>query len=113
MEDKTSPIDALFERAEEYSKTSIELLKLKLLDKTTDVASSSVSSLAITFLLLVFLLFMSLGIALWLGEILGKSFYGFFIVAAFYFITGAVLYIFRHKWIKNIVSRSIIQRVLN
>ena len=32
---------SLLERATEYGKTSIELVKLKTLDKTTDIVSSS------------------------------------------------------------------------
>jgi prolipoprotein diacylglyceryltransferase len=53
-----------------------------------------------------------LGIALWLGEILGKLWYGFFIVAGFYAATGLVVYFFMREWIKNMVSNFIIKHVL-
>jgi hypothetical protein len=113
MEDKVSPFDSLLEKAEDYGKTSFELLKLKTLDKTSDVASSFVSSLVVTFTILFFLLFVSMGTAFWLGDILGKSSYGFFIVGAFYGIAGFVLYFFMNNWIKRIVSNSIIQHLFN
>lgn len=43
MEDEASPIESLFERAETYSKTSINLLKLKAIDKTADIISNLIS----------------------------------------------------------------------
>ncbi len=42
MEDNTRLLESLLERASEYVKTSLELVKLKALDKTTDVVSSLV-----------------------------------------------------------------------
>ena len=43
METKLNLIEPLLERAEVYGKTSFELLKLKSLDKTADLASTLVS----------------------------------------------------------------------
>jgi hypothetical protein len=59
-----------------------------------------------------FLLFLNLGLALWLGEILGKPFYGFFVVAAFYVITGIVIHFFMHRWIKKLAGNYFIKHVL-
>jgi len=41
MEDSANLLETLLERVTEYGKTSIELVKLKTLDKTTDIVSSS------------------------------------------------------------------------
>jgi len=112
MENKPSLLESLFERAEEYGKTSLELIKLKALDKTSDLASSFVSRLTVTFSLTAFLVMVSLGVAIWLGEILGKPWYGFFIVSAFYGILAFILYFFMHKWLKRIVSNLIIKQLL-
>jgi hypothetical protein len=113
MEDKIGMFDSLLEKAEDYGKTSFELLKLKTLDKTSDVASSFVSRLAVTGCVLFFLLFVSLGTAVWLGAILGNSWYGFFIVGAFYGIASFILYFFMNNWIKRIVGNSIVQHLFN
>ena len=40
MEDKTNIFESLLERASDYGKTSYELVKLKAVDKTSDVVSS-------------------------------------------------------------------------
>ena len=59
-----------------------------------------------------FILILNIGIALLLGEWFGKSYYGFFIVAAFYLLAGIVLHFFLHKWIKELISAVIIKQAL-
>jgi hypothetical protein len=59
-----------------------------------------------------FALVLNLGVALWLGELLGKSYYGFFIVAAFYLLAGLVLHFFLQRWIRKPISDLIITQAL-
>ena len=47
MPDDATPIESLFERAEDYSRTTVELLKLQAIDKTADVVSSLISRMAV------------------------------------------------------------------
>jgi len=112
MSNLATPVEALFEKAEDYSKTSIELFKLKVIDKSADLVSSLVVQFAIFMVGAVFSLIINIGIAMWLGELLGKSYYGFFAVAIFYAIVIALLLIFRHEWIKTPVSNSIISQMM-
>jgi fatty acid desaturase len=112
MEDNSKLLETLLERATDYGKTSFELLKLKVLDKTADVISSVIPSSVVFVLIATFMLFLNLGLALWLGEILGKMFYGFFVVAGFYALTGIIIHFFMHKRIKKLVSDYFIRRVL-
>ena len=112
MEDNTKLLESLLERATEYGKTSFELVKLKTIDKTTDVVSSLVPHSVVFVLIASFMLFLNLGLALWLGDILGKPFYGFFVVAAFYFLAGIIIHFFMHNWIKKLVGNYFIKRVL-
>ena len=112
MEDNNL-FESLFEKASEYGKTSYELVKLKALDKTSDVVSSFIPRSVVFVLIASFILFLNLGIALWLGDILGKLFYGFFVVSGIYVIAGIVIYFFMHKWLKRIVSDYFIKHILN
>jgi hypothetical protein len=112
MEDNAKPIESLLEKAAEYGKTSFELVKLKALDKTSDVVSSFIPHSVFFVLIASFMLFINLGLAFWLGEILGKAYFGFFVVAAFYGIIGIILHFFMHKRIKKLISNYIIKRVL-
>ncbi len=112
MEDNSKLLETLLDRATEYGQTSLELIKLKALDKATDVISSLIPNSVVFFLLASFMLFLNLGLALWLGEILGKMFYGFFVVAGFYAVTGFIIHFFMHNWLKRHISDYFIRRVL-
>ena len=112
MESTARTFETLYERAETYGKTTYELSKLKVLETTTVVVTSLVSRLSVILMISMFALVFNIGIALLLGEVLGKSYYGFFIVAAFYLLAGIVLHFFLHKWIKTPLSNLIITQAL-
>jgi hypothetical protein len=57
-------------------------------------------------------LIVNIGLALWVGKLLGDSFYGFFIVGGFYALLAIPLHIFREQWIKYPISNSIIKELL-
>lgn len=112
MEDNTKLFESLLERATEYGKTSYELVKLKVVDKSSDIVSSFIPHSIVFILIASFLLFLNLGLAFWLGEILGKIYLGFLVVAGFYVFTGIVVRFLLHKWIKNKVRNNIIKLLL-
>lgn len=112
MYNPDSLIESLFERAEAYGKTTYELSKLKLLKATIIVVPSLVSRLVVILMLTLFTLVFNIGIALFLGELLGELYYGFFIIAAFYLIAGIILHFFLHHWIKKPISNLIIKQAL-
>ena len=112
MEDKEKLIESLLERATEYGKTSYELIKLKTLDKTSDLVSSFIPHSVVFIVIASFFLFFNLGLAFWLGEIFGQIFYGFFAVAGFYIILAVVIHFFMHKWLKQKICDYIIKELL-
>ena len=102
----------LFEKAKDYSETTIELFKLNAIDKSAELGSSLVARLAIFMVVALFFLIINMGIALWIGELLGKTYYGFFVIGGFYVLVAILLHTFRHQWIKTPVSNSIINQML-
>ncbi|MCF8371565.1 MAG: hypothetical protein K9H64_08075 [Bacteroidales bacterium] len=112
MEEQENLIESLLERATEYGKISFELGKLKALDKTSKIGSSIIAHSLVSTFVVSFLLFFNLGIAFWLGEILGQTFIGFAVVAAFYGLIAIVIHLFFHKRIKKYVGDYIIKQVL-
>ena len=112
METTTAAVELLFERTEDYTKTSFELAKLKALSTTTDVVTTMLSKMSVIIMVSLFVLVFNVGVALLLGDLLGKSYYGFFIVAAFYLIGALILHFFLHQWIKKPVSELIITQAL-
>ena len=113
MNDKPNHIELLLENAADYGKTSFELLKLKALDKSSDVVSSIVPIIIVFVLIMSFFFFVSFGFAFWFGELFGKVYYGFFIVAAFYGIVGFIIHFCFRKRLKRLICNYIIKITLN
>ncbi|MFY7964703.1 MAG: phage holin family protein [Chitinophagaceae bacterium] len=113
METTQNSIDVLLEKAEQYGKTSLELFKLKAIEKTSNTISKLVIYCIAASVLMMFAIAANIGLALWLGDLLNKTYYGFFCVAGFYFIVGCVLLFVMKNAIKTKVGNSIILKMLN
>ncbi|MCX6224375.1 MAG: hypothetical protein NTV01_06425 [Bacteroidia bacterium] len=112
MEDIIKQIEILFEKAVDYGKTTIELAKLKAIDRISDIAASIIVKIVTGVVLFLFLLFASLGLALWLGEVLGKIYLGFLAVAAIYGVFAILAHLFLNRWIKKLICNFIIKKAL-
>jgi hypothetical protein len=112
MDEKENILSSLIDSVEDYGKTSFELFKLKRLDKASDMAATVISRLIAFIALMTFLLMASLGLAFWLGEVMGRIWYGFFAVGAFYLILGLLVYFSMHKGLKRIFADMIIHHTL-
>lgn len=113
METQTHSIELLIERAEKYGKTAIELYKLKAIERSAEVISSMVTNLIVITSFTLFFLVLNMALALWLGELMGKTYLGFLTVSISYGIIGIVLFIFRNKWISIPLRNSIITKALD
>lgn len=111
-ENSTKLLESLLDKAKEYGITTFELAKLKAIDKAADVVSSVIPVLIFIGMLATFLLFLNLGISLWLGEILGKPFYGFLIVSGFYLLAGLVVRFLLFDSVKRMIGDYFVKNVL-
>lgn len=111
--DNTPTVEVLFEKTESYVKVSAEVFKLKAINKISEVVSDLTASFAVIVFIVLFFLIFNIGVSLWIGELFGKMYLGFFTVSAFYMITGVILYLFRNTWIKIPLRNAIITRSLN
>jgi hypothetical protein len=112
MQNQSASIEDLFHKTGEYIETRVELVRLKAIDKSSEIVSSITASLVVLLIVMLCVFTFTIGIALWLGEVLGKSFYGFFAVALFYAIVALVFYLLRSKWIKTPITKMIIDKVI-
>lgn len=112
--ENASPISKLVQRVEDYAKTTLTLYKLTTVQKSADIVSGIVSKLLLLLVIAFFLLMLSVGASLWIGELLGKSYYGFFIVTGFYLLLFIVLYLFRAQFIiaptRNVVVMEMLKK---
>ena len=108
----TTPLEDLLERAQDYTKTSLQLFKLKAADKLAEIISSLASGFVIVVIIALFFVNLNIAIALLLGDLIGKAWLGFILVSGLYACIGFIVYLFRNQWIKRPVCNSIIQELL-
>jgi phosphoglycerol transferase MdoB-like AlkP superfamily enzyme len=113
MENQPNAIGSLFETAGDYLETRVDLLKLKAVDKSSDIASSIVSRIVICLIITFGIFILNIGLSIWLGTVLGEVWYGFFAVGGFYILLAVVLVIFRNKWLKGPLNDLIVKKLLN
>lgn len=113
MEEPGSLIGELFEKTEQYTRNTLELQKLKAIDKIADVLSTLAMHMVWIVIFGLFFMSLNVGIALWIGDALGSSYLGFFIVSGFYGLAALVFWIFKGRWIKKPLRNEIITQALN
>ena len=112
MNNYETSVETLFEKAEECGKTTLELLKLKTIDKSADIVSSFAMQLSFFGIIALSVIIVNIGLSLWIGDLLGKSYYGFFVIAGVYTLFAIVLRSYWYEWIKVPVSNFIITQLL-
>jgi|SRR5687767_1469274 len=112
IQERKELIKDLFENVEEYTKTNIELVKLKATAKVSNVVSSLLAQIAVVALAFFFITMINIGIAFWIGDAMGRTHLGFFVVAGFYALSAIVVYMFRVSLIKTPISNTIIKQAL-
>ncbi len=113
VDDKPNVFESLIDTAEDYGRSSIELLKLKAIKKVSELVSNVAASLVVMFTTVLFTLILSIGLSLWLGEYLGKSYYGFFAVAGLYLLVAIIVMAAKKQLIKTPVSNAIIKNIID
>ncbi|EIA07203.1 hypothetical protein [Flavobacterium frigoris] len=112
MDNKATAIETLFEKAEDYTRTTVELAKLNAIDKSADVLSSLFSRITVLIVVAMFVLLFNIGLSIWIGELLGKTYYGYFATASFYLLLAFLINGFKSQWLKIPVSNLIISKLL-
>lgn len=112
MEEETEKpfTERIYEKVEQYVKTTIELYRLKTVNTIADLVAALVTGFAIWVIVFLFLIFVSFGAAFYLGDLLGKWHYGFFIVAGIYIVLGILLYVFRNS-LKTTLNNFIVKQI--
>lgn len=113
MEHFTNQVGSLVDKTKQYTQTSVELYKLKAIDKTADIISTLTARMAVSLFIILFVLMVNIGLSLWIGDVVGKTYLGFLIVSGFYAIVALLVYVMRDKWIKSPVRNAIIEQALN
>ncbi len=112
MNNLANDLEDLYDKSEKYAVTSIDLIRLYIIEKTADVVSSLTMLFVLAIFITMFALFVNISIGLFLGELLGGDYIGFLIVSGFYLMAGLVIFFFRKKIIQKPISDLIISKLL-
>lgn len=112
MKNYETPLELLLEKVEDYGNTTVELMKLKAINKSADIISSLALKIVLFAVITLFIIIANVGVSLWIGDLLGKSYYGFFIVAACNGLAAILLRAYLHHWVKVPISNFIIAQML-
>ena len=113
MESKPTDVENLFQKLKDYADVRVDLFKLKTINKVSGFVSSALTRMIMTGVFCIVFLCITIGLALWIGDCTGKSYYGFFIVGGAYLIIGLVLYSLRGKLIKGLISDKLIKEMID
>ena len=100
------------ESAKQYLVVNYEIIKLEAIKKSSEIGASLFSSLIIGITLFLFAFALSMGVGFYLSELLGDTFSGFGIIAAFYLLITIILLIGRKKMIQKPMRNKIIRKIL-
>ena len=101
----------LIESLGEYLNTRIEILKLRGIKTSSDVVSTFASYALLLLFGTVFFLILNIALGYYLGEILGKTYYGFLAVAGFYFVLIIILALLRKRLFKKPIANALISKL--
>jgi len=112
MEQEPTDIDILLSDAGDFIQTRTTLWKYKTIESLADVSGELVSGLGLIVIVSFVIILFSIGFALLIGEWLGKSYYGFFVMGGFYVLLGLIIFAARRKWLKDPFSNMLIRKIL-
>jgi Putative Actinobacterial Holin-X, holin superfamily III len=113
MENQEDLVTPLFEKVKEYGETRYALMKLKTVDKTVQVFSGVVTRIIFILVFSMFLIFLSVALAIWLGQTCGEMYLGFTCVGLMYAFFGILLVLFFRKGLKKRIADGMVKNMLN
>jgi hypothetical protein len=112
MEEKATIVESVVDHAKAYAESTFELIKLKAVKKGSEVASVIAAYVIVVASVLLFVIIVNIGLAIWLGDLTGKLYYGFFIVAGFYALVALILHLGHKVIFKRPITNMAIRKYI-
>jgi hypothetical protein len=106
MEEQTT----LKENIKDYVETKIKIIKLKAINKGGAAISGIIVGVALAFLSIFILMFLSFSAAYGISSVTGKPFLGFLIVAGFYILLAVLLVVLKDKILTMPIINSLLRK---
>lgn len=109
---ETSRLEAMGESLKQYLVLNIELIKLEVTRRTSEIGSALVSSLILVSSLLLFIFMLSMGLGFYLSSLIGDTFSGFAIVAGAYLLFILLFLMIRKRLVEKPLRDKIVRKML-
>ena len=98
-------LDSIMDHISGYLETRVALVKMEIREEVASAMSRVLIIMIMIFTGILFLLFISVGLAEYLNQVLGGDFVGFMIVGGFYGLLLLVMIIFRKSLLKTFENK--------
>lgn len=110
MEEKAN-IDRLVSHVKDYAEERLNLIVLNFHEKVSRILSNTASLLILCLAGLFTILFLSTGLAWWIGLQLQHTFMGFLVVGGIYMLAVILILVNREKWIRVPIINAFLKEV--
>ena len=104
-------IESLADSVEGFFKTYYRLTVVKITEKAVNIASGVVNALAVAVFGFLFLVFVCIGLALWLGDLVNSNAGGFLIMGGVFAIVIVALVVLRKKTLFPLFRNILIKKI--
>lgn len=109
LQDAKTKAEETFGHLIEYAEARWNVIALSISEKSANAASALITGVTLGVIGLISLLFVSIALAVWLGDLMNSIPAGFLIVAIIYAVVAGILYSNRKKWIFIPIMNSILE----
>jgi hypothetical protein len=106
-------ISEVIDASKTYIESNLKLFKLSLLERLSKVVSLIISTVLVMLVGMLFVLFLSISAAMFIGSLLDSRTLGFLIMATFFFIIMLVLWLKRKTLVINPIIQTLNDIVFN
>ncbi|WP_373515623.1 phage holin family protein [Persicitalea sp.] len=99
LKDAKEKVELTYQHLIDYAEARWNLIALDVSDKSANIVTSIIVGIVLAILGLFFLVFASISLALWLGDLTNSTALGFLLVAVIYGLIAALMYANRNKWL--------------
>ncbi len=108
MEQQKS-LNEIVDNAHKYLELQKTLIKLEVVEKVSEATASAASGAIVFVFYMLMFLFFSIALALFTGDILGKTYLGFATIALLYLFIALILNLRKEKWLKTPIANSFVK----
>jgi hypothetical protein len=90
-----------------YIRLKFEKIVTKEIEKVASFASVLIGVIFLMLTFLLFFLFSTFALALYISEFLGENYWGFLIMSLFYLFAGFIFWLFKNTFVKRPLSKTL------